>query len=171
MSAAGTRRGSGAASRPRKGGARVKVPRKIVSRLPVEQDSANRLARWAFGQLQTNADVGSQSESASLLLQEYEQRGVGWLWQVDSENRVNYISSRMSALLGRPSSAIVGHSLPALLGGHAELGRVLLEKQPFNQLEMELKTARGPRWNLGQSGQTSGQIGDGRHGRVRACGM
>jgi len=104
------------------------------------------VARWALGQLETNADVGSQSESASLLLQEYEQRGVGWLWQVDSENRVSYISSRMTALLGRPSSAILGHSLPALLGGHAELGRVLLGKQPFNQLEMELKTARGTRW-------------------------
>jgi hypothetical protein len=38
------------------------------------------VARWAFQQLKTNADVGSQSESARLLLQEYEQRGVGWLW-------------------------------------------------------------------------------------------
>ncbi|QDP19723.1 putative bifunctional diguanylate cyclase/phosphodiesterase [Sphingomonas xanthus] len=104
------------------------------------------VARWAFGQLKTNADFGSQSASASLLLQEYEQRGVGWLWQVDSENRVTYISSRMVALLGRPASQLVGHSLPSLLGGHAELGRVLLEKQPFNALEMELKTARGPRW-------------------------
>jgi hypothetical protein len=36
------------------------------------------VARWAFHQLKTNADFGSQSESASLLLQEYEQRGVGW---------------------------------------------------------------------------------------------
>ena len=60
------------------------------------------VARWAFHQLKTNADVGSQSESASLLLQEYEQRGVGWLWQVDADNRVTYISSRMSALLGTP---------------------------------------------------------------------
>src|SRR6185312_14905672 len=65
------------------------------------------VARWAFHQLKTNADVGSQSESASLLL---------------------------------------GHSLPALLGGHAELGRMLLEKKPFNALEMELKTNRGTRW-------------------------
>ncbi|MDV3258050.1 MAG: PAS domain-containing protein, partial [Sphingomonas sp.] len=89
------------------------------------------VARWAFGQLKTNADFGSQSESASLLLQEYEQRGVGWLWQVDSENRVTYISSRMTALLGRRASALLGHSLPSLLGGHAELGKVLLEKQPF----------------------------------------
>ena len=104
------------------------------------------VARWAFGQLKSNADFGSQSESASLLLQEYEQRGVGWLWQVDGENRVTYISSRMTALLGRPASQLLGHSMPSLLGGHAELGRVLLEKQAFNSLEMELKTARGVRW-------------------------
>ncbi|MEO6247758.1 MAG: PAS domain-containing protein [Sphingomicrobium sp.] len=104
------------------------------------------IARWAFHQLKINADIGSQSESASLLLQEYEQRGVGWLWQVDSDNRVTYISSRMTALLGRPSSQILGHSLPSLLGGHAELGRVLLEKKTFTSLEMELATARGTRW-------------------------
>src|SRR3954471_305302 len=118
----------------------------IVFNLGVAIFGVMTVARWAFHQLQTNADVGSQSESSSLLLQEYEQRGVGWLWQVDSENRVTYISSRMSALLGKPASQLIGHSLPSLLGGHAELGRVLLEKQPFNSLEMELKTARGPRW-------------------------
>jgi diguanylate cyclase (GGDEF)-like protein/PAS domain S-box-containing protein len=104
------------------------------------------VARWAFHQLKTNADVGSQSESASLLLQEYEQRGVGWLWAVDADNRVTYISSRMSMMLGKPASQLLGQSLPSLLGGHAELGKVLLEKQPFNSLEMELSTARGPRW-------------------------
>jgi diguanylate cyclase (GGDEF)-like protein/PAS domain S-box-containing protein len=104
------------------------------------------VARWAFQQLETNADVGTQSESASQLLLEYEQRGVGWLWQVDNENRVTYISSRMSMLLGRPGAQLIGHSLPALLGGHAELGRVLIEKKPFNALEMELKTERGTRW-------------------------
>jgi diguanylate cyclase (GGDEF)-like protein/PAS domain S-box-containing protein len=104
------------------------------------------VARWAFHQLKMNADVGSQSESASLLLQEYEQRGVGWLWSIDGENRVTYVSSRMSGLLGKPGSQLLGHSLPSLLGGHAELGRVLLEKQPFNALEMELATPRGARW-------------------------
>ena len=118
----------------------------IVFTLGVAIFGVMTVARWAFHQLKTNADVGSQSESASLLLQEYEQRGVGWLWQVDADNRVTYISSRMTALLGKPASALVGHSLPALVGGHAELGKVLLEKQPFNSLEMELQTARGPRW-------------------------
>jgi diguanylate cyclase (GGDEF)-like protein/PAS domain S-box-containing protein len=104
------------------------------------------VARWAFHQLKTNADVGSQSESSSLLLQEYERRGVGWLWQIDAENRVTYISSRMSALLGTPANQLIGHSLPALLGGQAELGRVLLAQDAFNSLEMELTTPRGPRW-------------------------
>ncbi len=118
----------------------------ILFTLGVSITGVMTVARWAFHQLKMNADVGSQSESASLLLQEYEQRGVGWLWQVDGENRVTYISSRMSALLGRPASQLIGHSFPALLGGHAELGRVLLEKQPFNALEMELGTPRGTRW-------------------------
>jgi diguanylate cyclase (GGDEF)-like protein/PAS domain S-box-containing protein len=104
------------------------------------------VARWAFHQLKTNADIGSQSESASLLLQEYEQRGVGWLWAVDAENRVTYISLRMSTMLGKPANQLLGHSLPSLLGGNSELGRVLLEQQPFNALEMELKAVRGTRW-------------------------
>ncbi|HET9354481.1 MAG TPA: diguanylate cyclase, partial [Sphingomicrobium sp.] len=118
----------------------------IVFTIGVSIFGVMTVARWAFHQLKTNADVGSASESASLLLQEYEQRGVGWLWAVDAENRVTYISSRMSALLGKPAGQLLGHSLPALLGGHAELGKVLLQKQPFNALEMELKTARGSRW-------------------------
>jgi diguanylate cyclase (GGDEF)-like protein/PAS domain S-box-containing protein len=118
----------------------------ILFTLGVASSGALTVARWAFHQLKTNADVGSQSESASLLLQEYEHRGVGWLWQIDAENRVTYISSRMSALLGTPANQLIGHSLPALLGGQAELGRVLLEKEAFNALEMQLKSPRGTRW-------------------------
>ena len=118
----------------------------ILFTLGVEIFGVLAVARWAFNQLKTSAAVGSQSESSSLLLQEYEQRGVGWLWQVDAENRVTYISSRMTALLGRPANQLLGHSLPSLLGGHAELGRKLLDKEPFGNLEMELETSRGPRW-------------------------
>ena len=48
MSAAHVRRGASGRSRPKKA-ARVSVPRKIASKLPVEQAQANRLAGWAFG--------------------------------------------------------------------------------------------------------------------------
>jgi diguanylate cyclase (GGDEF)-like protein/PAS domain S-box-containing protein len=118
----------------------------ILFTLGVSITGVMTVARWAFHQLKTNADVGSQSEGAALLLQEYEQRGVGWLWAVDAENRVSYISARMSMMLGKPATQLLGHSLPALLGGHPELGKVLLEKQQFNALEMELTTPRGTRW-------------------------
>jgi diguanylate cyclase (GGDEF)-like protein/PAS domain S-box-containing protein len=118
----------------------------ILFTLGVSITGIMTVARWAFHQLKTNADVGSQSEGAALLLQEYEQRGVGWLWSVDGENRVTYISARMSMMLGKPATQLLGHSLPALLGGHPELGKVLLEKQQFNALEMELPTPRGTRW-------------------------
>ena len=106
----------------------------------------SRLTRWTFEQLQIIASVRTQSESVRLLLKEYEHRGVGWLWQVDAENRVIYISSRMTSLLGRSASQLIGHSLPATLGGNSALGRTLLARQPFANLEMELKTRRGARW-------------------------
>jgi diguanylate cyclase (GGDEF)-like protein len=118
----------------------------IVFTLGVSITGVLTVARWAFGQLKTSADAGSRSEGAAQLLEEYEQRGVGWLWSVDADNRVTYISLRMSLMLGKPAGQLIGHSLPALLGGHAELGKVLLEKQPFNALEMELATPRGSRW-------------------------
>ena len=49
MSAAHVRRGSSGRARSRKSGSRVSVPKKLASRLPVEQGQANRLAAWAFG--------------------------------------------------------------------------------------------------------------------------
>jgi cell division protein FtsQ len=50
VSAARVRRGSPGKARARsKSGPRVNVPKRLVARLPVEQASANRLARWMFG--------------------------------------------------------------------------------------------------------------------------
>ena len=56
MSAAHVRRGSGGARRrgkPARG--KVSVPKKLVDKLPVRQDSANKLARWMFGLFATGA--------------------------------------------------------------------------------------------------------------------
>ena len=48
MSAAHVRRGASGRSKPKKS-ARVSVPKKLASKLPVKQAQANRLAGWAFG--------------------------------------------------------------------------------------------------------------------------
>jgi len=108
--------------------------------------SVARLTRWTYAQLKAVATATTEAETVRSLLHEYEQRGVGWLWQLDSENRVLYISSRMTSLLGRSASQLIGHSFPAALGGSSALGRTLLARQPFANLEMELKTGRGRRW-------------------------
>ncbi|SMF64829.1 putative bifunctional diguanylate cyclase/phosphodiesterase [Allosphingosinicella indica] len=105
-----------------------------------------RLTRWVFAQLKDMASVKASAESIRAMLDEYEHRGAGWLWQVDPENRVVYISSRMITLLGRSASQIIGHSLPAALGGNGALGKMLLAKKPFANLEMEISTRRGTRW-------------------------
>jgi diguanylate cyclase (GGDEF)-like protein len=105
-----------------------------------------RLSRWIFSILQAIAKTRAQAESIRLLLKEYEHRGVGWLWQVDAENRVIYISSRMTGLIGRSPAQVVGHSLPSTLGGSGKLGETLLAREPFANLEMEMKTRRGTRW-------------------------
>ena len=47
MSAAHVRRGASGRSRPKKA-ARVSVPKRLASKLPVQQAQANRLAGWAF---------------------------------------------------------------------------------------------------------------------------
>ena len=108
--------------------------------------SVARLTRWTYAQLKAVANATTEAESVRSLLDEYEQRGVGWLWELDSENRVVYISSRMPALLGRSASQLIGHSLPAALGGNGALGRALLSRQPFANLEMDLQTRSGTRW-------------------------
>jgi diguanylate cyclase (GGDEF)-like protein len=105
-----------------------------------------RLTQWLFSLLKSIAKTRAAYESIRLLLKEYEHRGVGWLWQVDAENRVVYISSRMTGLIGRSPAQVVGHSLPATLGGTGALGRTLLAREAFANLVMELNTRRGTRW-------------------------
>jgi hypothetical protein len=52
---------------------------------PVPARTACRLlTRWTFGQPEGDRATTTQAESIRLLLKEYEHRGVGWLWQVDS---------------------------------------------------------------------------------------
>ena len=105
-----------------------------------------RVSRRTCSRLQTLAAVQAEAESARSLLREYEHRGAGWLWQVDSENRITYISPRMGALLGRPAAQLCGQSLPAALGGNAALGQTLIARRAFANLETEVRTSQGPRW-------------------------
>ena len=72
-------------------------------------------------------------EIVRLLLKEYEHRGVGWLWQVDAENRVIYISLADDRA-ARPPGEPADRPFAALArsAATAALGRILLASQPFD---------------------------------------
>ncbi|HEX8446310.1 MAG TPA: EAL domain-containing protein [Sphingomonas sp.] len=85
-------------------------------------------------------------ESIGMLLKEYEDQGVGWLWQIDADNRLVYVSPRICVLLGRSTSQLIGQSLPVVLGCDVRLGTNIDARQPFSNLEVEVATPAGPRW-------------------------
>ena len=118
----------------------------FIGMAAVEVYIVGRVARWTYRQLDLTARFRSEAESVRMLLAEYERHGVGWLWQVDAENRIVYISSRIAALLGRPSGQVKGSSFPSMLGGNALLGQTLLARAPFSNLEIEMRTRQGTRW-------------------------
>jgi diguanylate cyclase (GGDEF)-like protein/PAS domain S-box-containing protein len=108
--------------------------------------AVGRISRWIDRQLKTMADIKTGAENVRLLLGEYERRGAGWLWQVDAENRILYVSPRIETLLGRSPGQLRGHSLPASVGGNAALGQALLARKAFAHLEIEMNTRQGMRW-------------------------
>jgi diguanylate cyclase (GGDEF)-like protein len=84
-------------------------------------------------------------EAIGLLLKEYEEQGAGWLWQIDANNQLTYVSPRICTLLGRSTRQLLGQSLPVVLGLDGALGSALLTRDPFSGLDMEIDTAVGRR--------------------------
>jgi diguanylate cyclase (GGDEF)-like protein len=84
-------------------------------------------------------------ETIGLLLKEYEEQGVGWLWQIDANNQLTYVSPRICTLLGRSTRQLIGQSLPVALGMDGKLGAALVTQQAFTGLELEVETPAGPR--------------------------
>ncbi|WP_380872640.1 GGDEF domain-containing protein [Sphingomonas sp. DBB INV C78] len=91
------------------------------------------------------ADESTRRESISLLLKEYEDQGAGWLWQIDASNQITYVSQRISSLLGRSTSQLMGQSLPVILGCDARLGGALVARQAFSGIQMDVDTLGGTR--------------------------
>ena len=101
----------------------------------------NLLAR----QFASVAEARANSESTALLLREYEEQGVGWLWQVDANNQFTYVSPRICTLLGRSTRQLIGQSLPVVLGLDSKLGTALIAREPFSGLDVKIDTAGGKR--------------------------
>lgn len=49
-----------------------------------------------------------------LLLQDYEDSGLGWFWASDSEGRITYVSEYVGAVLGKQRDKLLGEPLTSL---------------------------------------------------------
>jgi diguanylate cyclase (GGDEF)-like protein/PAS domain S-box-containing protein len=96
-------------------------------------------------QIEQVAEERASREAIGQLLREYEEQGVGWLWQIDTNNLLTYVSPRICGLLGRSTSQLLGQSLPVALGCDSRLGGALVAREPFNAIEVEVAAAGGTR--------------------------
>ena len=80
------------------------------------------------------------------LLQEYEDRGAGWLWQVDSQFCLTYVSPRMGELVGAATYQLLGTSLSTALGDQTGVPEILAKKERFDKIELEFGTGKAHRW-------------------------
>jgi len=101
--------------------------------------------RLLSGQIGIAAGERARREAIALLLREYEEQGAGWLWQIDAANLLTYVSPRISSLLGRATSQLLGQSLPMVLGCDVRLGNALVARDAFAGLEVQVQTSAGPR--------------------------
>ena len=104
------------------------------------------LARSWQGQIDRTGVLAAKRADIRYLLQEYEDRGAGWLWQVDGQYQLTYVSPRMGELLGTATYQLLGKSLAGALGTQAGIGELLAKRERFTKFEIELGHTKNRRW-------------------------
>ena len=71
-------------------------------------------ARQFVGHLRARIELEEQSQLVNLL-REFEASGSDWLWELDGDLRLCYMSKAMAETIGRPVGELIGHSVFMLL--------------------------------------------------------
>jgi len=116
----------------------------------------------------SDRDLHSAAKTVKLLLNEYEENGFDWLFELDRERRLTKVSERFAQAAGEPADRLAGRPLSSLFApgsGHDELERALVSGRPLRSLVVALDGLgeAGPRW-WSISGRPS-HSGDGVHYR------
>lgn len=104
------------------------------------------LARSWQGQIDRAGVLAAKRSDIRYLLQEYEDRGAGWLWQVDSQFQLTYVSPRMGELVGAATYQLLGKPLAAVLGNKQNLSQILANRERFDKIELEVGAENKCRW-------------------------
>jgi signal transduction histidine kinase len=98
-----------------------------------------------------------------------------WVWEADERATITFISERITEIIGRPATALVGHSLYEL---GAEVGRngpnlreAIAGRRPFRGIAIEMTDAEGARRYCRLSGVPAFEEQSGRFIGYRGAGI
>ena len=116
----------------------------------------------------SDRDLHSAARTVKLLLNEYEENGFDWLFELDRERSLINVSARFAKAAGDGAEQLAGRHLPTLFAPGAsrdELEQALMSGRPLRSLVVALDGLgeTGPRW-WSISGRPS-YSGDGVHYR------
>ena len=99
-------------------------------------------------------DLERQKQVVSLLLSDFEEGASDWLWEVDADGALTYVSERMAEAAGIPRESLLGRDV-ATLGGEltetpqgtaASLSGLLADQKAFRDVVMSVLVGGEVRW-------------------------
>ena len=112
----------------------------------------------------SDRDLHSAARTVKLLLNEYEESGSDWLFELGAQQQLAKVSPRFAQAAGQPAERLLGHRLTDLFApssGRDEIAAALSAGRSLRSVVVELNATQGgaPRW-WSLSGRPS-QSGDG----------
>ena len=110
-------------------------------------------ARIFVARLVAAEELEKQTQVVSLLLSDFEEGASDWLWEVDAQGRLTYVSDRMAAasgadkidLIGRPLSDLCG-AAESPTGSVASLAALFAEQKAVRDVVVSVKVGDTVHW-------------------------
>jgi len=98
-------------------------------------------------------ELEKQKQVVSLLLSDFEEGASDWLWEVDAQGAMTYVSDRMAAAAGVDKDQLIGRPLSALcgaaegpMGSVAALAGLFAEQKAFRDVTVSIRVAAETHW-------------------------
>ncbi len=106
-----------------------------------------------IGKQRGDAAANLHTHEALLLLQNYEESGLGWFWSTDARGRLTYITDSVAQLMGRTTGSLLGTAFTDLflpVDSHGERQRtlpfLLTRQSKFDALPLRSAFEGDDRW-------------------------
>ncbi|MDB5600227.1 MAG: diguanylate cyclase [Xanthobacteraceae bacterium] len=118
--------------------------------------SVGRNARLFTDRLLRQAEIEQQGQVIGLLLRDFEENASDWLWELDTDGRLQWVSPRLSAALCQPASMLRGVKFADFLEdpktdgidalGVGDVDRLLRARAPFSDVTVAARIGDELRW-------------------------